>query len=150
MQPQLDDLLPASPGVFAGGRPYTQALDIGHACALVIEKGLDAGSAAIAQADIKSNFDSLPLLSIIMWPQRRGISASLLAAVLRLQLFTRLVVCVGSCRAVILNRTVGGLTGSLTALLCSRVPVESTLLELRQDLQTFALDLGTFRLCAAS
>ena len=85
-----------------------------------------------------------------MWLQRRGIPASLLGAVLRLQLLTRLVVCIGSCRALILNRVVGGLTGSLTALLCSRVPVESALLELRQDLAPLALDVGAFRLCAAS
>ena len=38
---KLSTVLPARPGFFEGGRPKTQALDIGHAATLLIDKALD-------------------------------------------------------------------------------------------------------------
>ena len=87
---------------------------------------------------------------MILWLQLRGVSGQLLAALLRLQLLTSLVVCVGVSTAIIAKRSIGGLTGSRTALLLSRIPVESTLIDLFHDLENLGLDLDGCRLCAAS
>ena len=63
-------------GVHIGARPKTQSLDITHSLHLIIEQGLDAkNGSAVAQSDILSYFDSLPLLSgylrkghpLLMW-----------------------------------------------------------------------------------
>ena len=58
----LSTLLPARPGFVEGGRPKTQALDICHAATLLIEKALDMKSeGAVAQVDIQTYFDALPV-----------------------------------------------------------------------------------------
>ena len=116
-----------------------------------MEKGLDnASQACITQADIRSYFDSLPVLKILLWLSSRGVRKALLAAIVRAQILTQLVLTIGAYSKPIMNRSAGGLTGSLVALLLARVPVESTLFELRNDLSHFALDVGTGNLCAAS
>ena len=63
---QLVPLLPPLPGFFVGAQKYTQALDIGHAAALFVEKALDNHSEGDwAQADILTYFDALPTLRIL-------------------------------------------------------------------------------------
>ena len=55
-----------SPRFFIGAQKFTQALDIGHAAALFIEKAPDNHSTgAWAQSDILTYFDSLPTLLIL-------------------------------------------------------------------------------------
>ena len=51
LEPFLDTILPVTPGVFVGGRRLTQTLDIGHAVALIIEKGLDNQSNAAVDTE---------------------------------------------------------------------------------------------------
>ena len=151
LEPILDSLLPITPGVFVGGRRFTQALDIGHADALIIEKGLDNESnAAVAQADIRSYFDDLPIWKITRWLMNRGCPVPLLAATLRFQILSKLVLYVGCSQALAKRRSSGGLTGSNVALLISRVPVESTMLELELNIRPLALDVGIGQLCCAS
>ena len=51
---------------WVGARPFTQALDITHGLHLAIERGLDDRSqAAIAQSDIETYYDSLPVVRIM-------------------------------------------------------------------------------------
>ena len=147
----VDSLLPVRPGIFVGARRYTQTLDVGHSVSLVMEKCLDDYSrGSVAQADIKTYFDCLPLLRIVRWLLCRGVDHALLAAILRAQLFTQVVVCIGSVQVPIIRRTRGGLTGSLMALLLARIPVESTMLECADSLLCFGLDVGHTKLLATS
>ena len=147
----LDTILRVAPGVFVDGRRFTQTLDIGHAVALIVEKGLDNQSnAAVAQADIRSYFDDLLVWRIIRWLQSHGCPLPLLAAILRFQLLTKLIMNLGCSQALVSRRSKGGLIGSTVALLLSRVPVESTMLELEESIRPLALDVGMVKLCCAS
>ena len=56
----------------------------------------------------------------------------------------------GCSQAWVSRRSRGGLTGSTAALLLSRVPVESTMLELEESIRPLALDVGMVKLCCAS
>ena len=135
LEPILDNFLPITLCIFVGGRRFTQTLHIGHAVALIIEIGLDNESnAVVAQADIRSYFDDLLVWKITRWLLDRGCPLSLLAAVLRFQILTKLVLFLGCSQAEVRRRSSGGLTGSTVALLLSRVPVESTMLELEQSI----------------
>ena len=65
LKPIVASTFPCIPGIFSGGQPHTQVKDIGSAVWLTIEKGLDMrSSAAVAQMDIQTDFDHLPLLLI--------------------------------------------------------------------------------------
>ena len=150
LEPTLDTIVTVTPGVFVGGRRFTQTLDIGHAVALIVEKGLDNQSnAAVAQADIRSYFDDLPVWGIIRWLQSHGCPLPLLAAILRFQILTKLIMNLGYSQALVSRRSRGGLTGSTVALLLSRVLVESTMLELEESIRLVALD-AVVKLCCAS
>ena len=128
---RLSVLLPKHPDIFVGARKYTQPKDLGQGLNLVIEKGLDLKSrAAIAQADIATYFDCLPVFRVVMWLLVRGVERSLLAAIIRHQLCTLLRVCRGTVSVLLEGRSSGGLTGSNVALTLSRIPVESAFLEL--------------------
>ena len=147
----VSSLLPTTRGFFVGGRRGTQPLDIGHAAALLVEKGLDMGSqASIAQADVKSYFDSLPLLKIMHWLLVLGVDLALLTAILRAQLLTTVILCIGRTESTIPFRGSGGLTGSLVALLLARIPIESTFLEMTDHLIPLGFKIDHFSLLAAS
>ena len=127
---KLAVLLPKVPGVFIGARRGTQTCDIGHGINLLMEKGLDCQSkSAVCQADIKRYYDSLPLLKIARWLLSKGVDRSLLAAALRHQFLSKLVVQRGQCVEAVVNRCMGGLTGSNVALAMARIPVEATFLK---------------------
>ena len=135
LQEFLDITLPPVRGCFAAGKKYTQALDIGHAANLVMEKSLDALSeGAFAQADVRQYFDSLPILSILQWMKRRGADVGLLGAVGRHQLLTVVRISIGASSVDVGGRSSGGLTGSFLALLLARVPMESSFKELEDAL----------------
>ena len=70
------------------------------------------------------------IFRIVCWLLERNVERALLAAIVRHQLFTALVICRGTSVYRILNRCRGGLTGSTLALTLGRIPVESTLREL--------------------
>ena len=138
----LDSVLRPARGCFVGARKHTQALDIGHAANLIMEKGLDLHSqSCMAQMDIKSYFDNLPTLRILMWLASRNVDITLLGAIARHQLFTCVAVRVGDSTAFIDRRSCGGLTGSLLALYLARIPVESSMDELGTSLETCAFRL---------
>ena len=92
----------------------------------------------------------MPVLRIIQWLLANGLDVSVLAALLRAQLLTRVVVTIGSSSACIASRSLGGLTGSRVALLLARVPVESTFLELETSINALSLKVDSVGLCAAS
>ena len=88
------------------GQPHTQVKDIGSAAWLTVEKGLDMrSSAAVAQMDIQTYFDHLPLLLIFLWCERQGFDTSIVAAAIRLQLFIPILFCVGIASALVGTRT---------------------------------------------
>ena len=117
----------------------------------MIEKGLDLKShAAIAQADIATYFDMLPVFRIVMWLCLRGVERSLLAAIIRHQLCTLLKICRGAESVVVGRRSRGGLTGSNVALALSRIPVESAFLELLPACRLKGFLAGSTRLVFGS
>ena len=126
----LSVILPAVPGCFVGARPRTQCLDIAHGLQTVIEKGLDNfGAAAVAQADIEKYYDSLPVLRIARWLVSNGTPACHAACLVRHQMCPRIVLRSGTIEFELGNRTVGALTGSRTAGLLGRIPVEAILVD---------------------
>ena len=107
-------------GVFFGARPFTQTLDIAHGLQAVIEKGLDDHSkGATAQMDIARCYDSIRLLPIVRWLQRRGLPTPVCAALLRQRMLPRVVLKIGQkigqIQAGVVNRSVGSLTGARVA-----------------------------------
>ena len=130
LQPAISALLPPQPGVFIGGQPHTQIQDIGSACWLMMEKGLDLHSAgAVAQLDIQTYFDALPIHLILRWLEVRGVPTALVAAAGRHQMLVKVLFHVSGCTAQAGQRALGGLTGSNVALNLARIPIESVIAE---------------------
>jgi hypothetical protein len=128
LEQHLSAVLPRTPGCLVAGRPGSQVLDISHAVQCVLEKGLDDfGAAAAAQCDIQQFYDSLPLILILLWLVDKGVPSPLVAAAIRHQMCPQVTLVAGAARAVILDRCVGGLTGSRVAGMLARIPVESCL-----------------------
>lgn len=73
----------------------------------------------------------------------------LLAAIVRAQLFTTVILCIGNTDSTIPFRG-GALTGSLAAILLARIPIESTFLALATDLTLLGFRVEHFSLLAAS
>ena len=127
-QPLIDNLFPSVDSVFIGAKPHTQTLDIMHGLQGVIEKGLDShGSAAIAQMDIKRYYDSIPVLRIYRYLVNRGCDQSAAVCLLRLHTCPEVFLSFGGACTSIQGRTVGALTGTRTAGLLGRVPVEDVI-----------------------
>jgi len=124
-QSEIDRLFPSLPSVFIGAQAHTQTLDIMHGLQGVIEKGLDLhGLAAIAQMDIKRYYDSIPILRIYRYLVNRGCDAPAAACLLRLHCCPSVTLSWGVASVVIEGRSSGALTGTRTAGLLGRVPVE--------------------------
>jgi len=149
---ELARILPTYvPGCLICGQKFTQAKDIGHGAVLLMEKATDRRSAgALAQGDIKQYFDSLPVLKICVWLEKKGVDVALLAAILRHQLFTIVCVIVHAACGKLEARSKGGLTGSNTALTLARVPVESSVYDVYQTCAVKGFDLGSHRLVFAT
>ena len=115
-------------GVHIGARPKTQSLDITHSLHLIIEQGLDAkNGSAVAQSDILSYFDSLPVLRIAEWLLEKGAPPADVAALVRFHMTPRIRLRISDAVSVtIRDRSKGGLTGTRTALVLARIPVEAT------------------------
>ena len=122
---RLSRPLPKIPGCLVGARKFTQTRDLSMGAQLLVEKGLDTHSnAAFAQADVARYFDSLPLLLIVFWLLSYKVERSLLAAIVRHQLFTPLCISRGAASKYLVGRTSGGLTGSNLALTMARIGIE--------------------------
>ena len=144
-------LPPRHPDIFVGARKFTQTKDVSQGLQLVLEKGMDLKSkASIAQADIRSYYDHLPVLRIVMWLLERGVERPLLASIFRHQLCSSIGItrCVVS--FVISSKSCGGLTGSTVALTLARIPVESAFLELAPVNRLKGFEVGGTRLVYAS
>eukprot|EP00973_Karenia_brevis_P012843 1744621-Karenia_brevis.AAC.1 len=64
----VDAQLPPLRGTYCGAAPHTTTSEIHLHSRLVIERGLDRQSAGtIAQADVATYYDSVPLLLIARW-----------------------------------------------------------------------------------
>jgi len=99
-----------------------------HGLQAVIEKGLDShGQSAIAQMDIKRFYDSIWMLRIHRYLVHRGFDVRLSACLLRLHVCPAVIITFARCEVAIGNRTIGVLTGTRTAGLLGRIPVEDTI-----------------------
>ena len=87
------------------------------------------GAAAAAQCDIQQFCDSLPLMLILLWLIDKRVPSPLVVVTIRHQVCPQLTLTPGSARAVILDRCVGGLTGSRVACMLACILVESCLAE---------------------
>jgi hypothetical protein len=127
-EPVVDALFPAVASVFIGARPHTQTLDIMHGLQGVIEKGLDShGQAAIAQMDIRRYYDSIPIVRIYRYLVGMDCSRARAACLLRLHCSTPIELSFDAGSIRVLSRTVGALTGTRTAGLLGRIPVEDVI-----------------------
>ena len=151
LETHLSRIIPHVPGVYVGARRCTQIRDLGHAASLLMEKGLDLDDgASLAQGDIRRYFDSLPVLLILRWLQKRDVPVQLLAAICRHQLFTALYVVRSGVKVHLAPRSKGGLTGSTVALTLARVPVESTFVDLYPSCALRGFSVGPCRLVFGS
>jgi len=99
-----------------------------HGLQAIIEKGLDShGQSAIAQMDIKRFYDSVLMLRVHRYLVHRGFNARLAACLLRLHVCPAVIITFAKCQVEIINRTIGVLTGTRTAGLLGRIPVEDVI-----------------------
>ena len=148
----LDTIFPldTSRGIYTGGVKHTQTLDIAHGIHLALDRGLDLMSdCAVAQADVRTYFDKLPITSLALWLEQKGFSKASIACVLRQQMIIQVCVRFKHCPVTpfIKNRAIGGLTGSRVALALSRIPIATLFESLYETHACFAFQ---GRLFAAS
>ena len=137
-------------GIFIGARPQTQCLDIDHGMQSTIEKGLDLeGCSAIAQQDIASFYDSLPILLIAEYLVENGIPSSHVACLVCQQLCPRVIVRCGGVAEYVGRRCVGGLTGSRVTGLLGRVPVEESFASRCSEWRTWGFKLNDHKVLMA-
>ena len=125
----LDGFFPLCrfPGAYIGAKRYTQPLEITHCIQVFLEKAIDSNSqGCVAQSDIQKYYDTLPIWRIMQWFLSKLAHKGKLFAALRHQAFTSISVAVPftNSRPRIRNRCIGGLTGSRTAGVFARLPVE--------------------------
>ena len=99
-----------------------------HGLQGVIEKGLDShGQAAIAQMDVKRYYDSIPVVRIYHYWAGNQCNKAHAACLLRLHCCTPIDLSFRAGSTTITSRTVGVLTGTRTAGLLGRIPVEDVI-----------------------
>ena len=140
----MDAQLPQPHGVHVGARPASQSLHIAHALHLVLERGLDSDNGtAVGQSDIRSYFDALPALKIAEWMMDRGALPADVATLVRFQMMPAVRLHIGYGTSIsIAHRSKGGLTGTRTALVLARIPVEATVSKLYRQLRPFGLPVA--------
>ena len=142
---------PKLPGCIVGAQRFTQCADIGHGAQLLMEKGADLRSrAAVAQGDIATYFDKLPLIQIFLYLRRRSVDARLLCAILRLQLLIKFRLSRHGEHFEINMRSSGGITGSTLALTLARIPVESVFRDLYDECWPLGFEIDNRRLVFGS
>ena len=128
LHPFVDSLFPEVESVFIGARPFTQTLDIMHGLQSVIEKGLDAhGQSAIAQMDIRRYYDSIHVLRVFRYLVDRHCDVASAICLLRFHCCPCVLLQFNSVSVPIQSRSIGALTGTRTAGLLGRIPVEDVI-----------------------
>ena len=128
LHPFVDSLFPEVESVFIGARPFTQTLDIMHGLQSVIEKGLDAhGQSAIAQMDIRRYYDSIHVLRVFRYLVDRHCDEASAICLLRFHCCPCVLLQFNSVSVPIQSRSIGALTGTRTAGLSGRIPVEDVI-----------------------
>ena len=128
LEPFVKRECPQEPHVYlSGGTKGTQTGDIAFSFFLAVEKGLDRGSQiGIAQCDLKQYFDFVPIGRVSQHMVRHmGVPLGLARAALLLHIGPRIVLCVGAAACELPARTRGVTTGSASAALISRIPIEA-------------------------
>ena len=148
----LDRILPKQRNLFVGGRPCTQCQDISHAIQLTMERGLDdLSEAAVAQADIETFYDSLPIRKICLELIDTGLDPAVAAAAFRHQMMPRVELSSNNFKVASFNfRTIGGLTGSRVAGALARYPVESTMQALEPALRRWQFQAAHVQIMLAA
>jgi len=120
----LNSVFPAVPSTHVAGLPGTQAQDIVHSVGLALEQGQDLnGACGVAQADIRTFYDKLPMLPLALFLVSVGVPASFVAVCLRVQLVPVIQLSVLGVAFCIKNRTKGGITGTRLAGALGRIPI---------------------------
>ena len=147
----IDMIFQTNPSTFVGGQPRTQVLDIAAGIQLVVEKSLDRKSqGAVAQADIRTYYDRIPMVRIAYFLLHAGVSPLLVGAILRHQLLPSVELGEAGMAARINVRSKGGLTGSRVAGACGRIPVEDTLKMLDRECSHLGFRVGSGVLTVSS
>ena len=147
----IERAMPAQMSCFIGALPKTQCLDVAHGLQFIIEKGLDDyGRGALAQADIEKYYDSLPVLSIVRWLCRQGLQENVAACILRHQMCPKVVLACGATDVPLPGRCIGGLTGSRTAGILGRIPVESIAADRHEHWKQWAFRAAGDHFCLCS
>ena len=136
---------------FLGAKKFTQVLDITHLVQVAIEKGQDHRSqCSIAQSDIATYYNSLPMDRLVRWLLDQGAPPSLVFAAVRHQTMTTIRVAVqhSASSFAVQARHICGLTGSHTAVALARIPTEEMVSVLRDTIKERAflgkVSLGVF------
>ena len=147
----LWSVFPKLPGCIVGAQRFTQCADIGHGAQLLMEKGADLRSrAAVAQGDIATYFDKLPLVRIFLFLRRCRVDVRLLCAILRHQLLIKLRLSRHGVHFKVNMRSSGGITGSTLALTLARIPVESAFRDLYDECWPLGFEYENRRLVFGS
>ena len=116
-----------------------------------MEKGADLRSrAAIAQGDVATYFDKLPLVRIFLFLRRRCVDVRLLCAILRHQLLIKFRLSRHDEHFRINMRSSGGITGSTLATTLARIPVESVFRDFYEDCWPLGFEFDNRRLVLGS
>jgi hypothetical protein len=116
-------VLPIS--ICIGGAGGMQPSDISHGATLMMEKSMDSHSrGAIACADVERYYDQIPLMTVLEKLEKCGLNKETANAILRLHWKTKIQLAVMGSLAEIGARTRGCLTGSRSAVVLGKVPME--------------------------
>jgi len=126
VEPYITAAAPRSPAVLiGGGTKGHQPLEIGMTAKLIIEKGMDRhSSAAVAQGDIATFFDRILPGRLVKYLLSIGVPLSHAVAIVKIHVLPQIRLKVGASSITISRRTCGLNTGTLTAALLSRCPVQ--------------------------
>ena len=128
IEPFVKEWAPADNRIFVGARPRTQALEVAHACNLVVEKSLDRHSAgAVSQADILKFFDRIQIAQLAQFFVSRGSGLAIVGAFIRLHACVIVTLSCPGVRITLPSRARGLLTGSRSAVVLAQVPIDDAL-----------------------
>ena len=135
--------------VVAGGAKGFSTTDISHAQSLLLERGLDRKSQiGLAQADIKSFFGLIPLGKLLEILCLR-VDPYIAVASIRLHLCPQITFCVGKTEIALPQRKRGLTTGTSSAAVLQRVPVEHTMELCEEATRDLAVKFGNTSFCLA-
>ena len=134
-----DTAFPPIKGIYVGGRPHTQTLDIADGLRMVVEKSLDDKSrAALADFDVAAFYDEHSLIRVFDWMRARSYPIDIAVATIRIHLFPAVRLKCGQHQVIVAKRSRGSLTGSRSANEIGRIPVQQSI----EDSLPFVQKLG--------